>query len=217
MKLVKHGSNYGSWSLPENAINENSIVYSFGVGEDISFDVAIMNRYNPFIYLFDPTPRAKTFFDKIKNLSESNDSYYDEVQDYNYILNEMLFDKTSFNNYGLSNVCKNVKMYFPTNEAHVSLSEFEKGKSNEGIFLDLKDLKTVMSENNHDKIDVLKMDIEGSEFDVIDFILENSIDVKHLLIEFHDIGKDIYAYYSKLSELYTLSYINNNDFGFIKK
>lgn len=217
MELIKHGSNYGSWFLPEDAINENSIVYSFGVGEDISFDVDIINRYNPFLYLFDPTPRAKSFFDKMKILSEVNDSYYDEVQRYNYLLNKKIFDKTNFNKYGLSNVCKNVKMYFPTNEAHVSLSEFENGKSNVGIFLDLKDLKTIMEEKNHSKIDVLKMDIEGSEFDVIDFILENNIDIKHLLIEFHNIGKDIYSFYYKLNEFYTLSYIHMNDYGFIKK
>jgi 3-dehydroquinate dehydratase len=37
----------------------------------------------------------------------------------------------------------------------------------------------------HKKIDVIKMDIEGSEIDVLDFILDSKVEVKQLLIAFH--------------------------------
>ena len=39
--------------------------------------------------------------------------------------------------------------------------------------------------NNHDKIDVLKMDIEGSEYEVIEHIKKHQIDIKQILVEFH--------------------------------
>ena len=38
----------------------------------------------------------------------------------------------------------------------------------------------------HSKIDVLKMDIEGSEYDVIDDILDYDIEITQIVIEFHE-------------------------------
>jgi len=44
---------------------------------------------------------------------------------------------------------------------------------------------TLMKELNHSRVDCLKMDIEGSEYEVIDDILTNRIDVRQILLEFH--------------------------------
>jgi hypothetical protein len=38
----------------------------------------------------------------------------------------------------------------------------------------------------HSKLDILKMDIEGLEFEVLDSILTSSIEIDQLCIEFHD-------------------------------
>jgi hypothetical protein len=37
----------------------------------------------------------------------------------------------------------------------------------------------------HSRIDVLKMDIEGTEYDVVDEILERRLPVRQILVEFH--------------------------------
>ena len=38
--MLRLGTRYGGWIIPKNnTLNENSIVYSGGVGEDISFDL----------------------------------------------------------------------------------------------------------------------------------------------------------------------------------
>ncbi|MBS1589418.1 MAG: FkbM family methyltransferase [Bacteroidetes bacterium] len=50
----------------------------------------------------------------------------------------------------------------------------------------MKSLKTIMQELGHTHIDVLKIDIEGSEYDVIDNILDEKLSVTQILIEFHD-------------------------------
>lgn len=49
----------------------------------------------------------------------------------------------------------------------------------------MKKLSTIMKELKVDKIDILKMDIEGSEYDVIKNILEEKIVVNQILVEFH--------------------------------
>ena len=43
-----------------------------------------------------------------------------------------------------------------------------------------------MKENGHTRIDLLKLDIEGAEFPVVDEILRKRIPVRQLLVEFHD-------------------------------
>ena len=42
-----------------------------------------------------------------------------------------------------------------------------------------------MAENQHDRIDLLKLDIEGSEYDVIEHILERRIPVRQICVEYH--------------------------------
>lgn len=48
-------------------------------------------------------------------------------------------------------------------------------------------VKSIIGEHGHEKIDLLKMDIEGSECDVIDTILDENIRPKYMAIEF-DLG-----------------------------
>ena len=44
--LIKLGTEYGGWFIPKiNDLNENSIIYSGGVGEDISFDLLLNDIY----------------------------------------------------------------------------------------------------------------------------------------------------------------------------
>jgi hypothetical protein len=42
-----------------------------------------------------------------------------------------------------------------------------------------------MQKLGHQKIDILKMDIEGAEYQVIEDLLKSGISVNQLLIEFH--------------------------------
>ena len=47
-------------------LNENSIIYSGGVGEDMSFDLLLLSKYNCNIFLIDPTTKAIKHFDEVK-------------------------------------------------------------------------------------------------------------------------------------------------------
>ena len=64
--MQKLGTNYGGWYIPKDIkLDENSIVYSAGVGEDISFDLLLSNKYNSNIILIDPTKRAIEHYKEI--------------------------------------------------------------------------------------------------------------------------------------------------------
>ena len=50
----------------------------------------------------------------------------------------------------------------------------------------MKSFKDIIAELGHDKIDLIKMDIEGSEYKVIDEILKLNIYIPQIVLEIHD-------------------------------
>ena len=88
----------------------------------------------------------------------------------------------------------------------------------------MKRLQTIMSELNHEHIDLLKMDIEGAEYDVISDMMESGILPDQLLIEFHHRFENIKSAKTRESiELlrsfgYLLFYISDSgtDYGFVR-
>ena len=47
------------------------------------------------------------------------------------------------------------------------------------------DLKSLMEENGHEHVDLLKLDIEGSEYGVVDDLLKRRIPVRQICVEYH--------------------------------
>ena len=61
----------------------------------------------------------------------------------------------------------------------------ERNASAEAIEVPVRRLSTIMRELGHGAIDLLKMDIEGAEYEVIADLLACGADVRQLLVEFH--------------------------------
>lgn len=158
------GNNYGGFYLNPVLLNENSIVYSIGIGEDVSFDLDIIKNFNCNVFGFDPTPKSISWV-KSQNLNK-------------------LF---VFNEYGISKYSGLVKFYLPQNKNHVSGSSRKNSNLDEKelISVPMKSFLDIVNSYNHTEIDVLKIDIEGSEYDVLFDILKSGIVVKQILIEFH--------------------------------
>ena len=51
------GGSHG-WVIDESKISKDSVVYSIGVGSNIDFDIALIEKFNLVVHAFDPTPRS---------------------------------------------------------------------------------------------------------------------------------------------------------------
>jgi len=91
------GNQYGGFYLAQNSIDKSSIVYSIGIGEDISFDEGIMDRYGCKVFAFDPTPKSVVWVKE-------------NVTSQNFV----------FSPIGLAKEKGSRKFYLPTNNNHVS-------------------------------------------------------------------------------------------------
>jgi len=181
------GTTYGGYTLPTKLLSENAVYYAVGAGEDISLDVEIANKFNPHIFIFDPTPRAKAHFDTL--LENTNKGIQTPLyKDYTYPTTAKTFQKTRFELLGLWNEKTTMKFFVPANDTHVSHSLLNMQSTEKFIEVQVDTLENLMKERNHLSVDMLKMDIEGAEFAVIDDILDKKLDVKLICLEYHREG-----------------------------
>lgn len=187
VKWVKIGTEYGGWYVPDGLLNRGSTCYCLGAGEDVSFDLGLINRYNCSVISVDPTPRAikhrETIIENQKK-RVSTPILSGNVSEVYYKLNENILDKWVFLPYGVWIENKTQKFFAPKNPEHVSHSIMNLQGTDEYFEAECRTIKSIMEELGHKKIDVLKMDIEGVEQDVVRFLFENSIFPKLLLLDF---------------------------------
>ena len=62
------GTEYGGWVINLELIPAESVVVSAGIGEDISFDLQLINSRNCKIIGIDPTPKSHRFIESQNNL-----------------------------------------------------------------------------------------------------------------------------------------------------
>ena len=187
--MEKLGTDYGGWYIPKNiSLNENSIVYSAGVGEDISFDIKLISKYNCNVYLIDPTQKSINHFDEYKNyVLDRTFKFKGGIQNdyYSNIENEKHnIDKINYINLGLWNKKTQLKFYKQNNENYVSQSLIDGMFSNKYDIVNVDTIKNIMINNNHNTIDLLKLDIEGAENIVLEQMLNDRIYPKYLCVEF---------------------------------
>lgn len=187
--MEKLGTDYGGWLIPKNiSLNENSIVYLGGAGEDISFDLKLQDKYNCWIVIIDPTKKAIKHYEEVKLFYKDNNFKFTGNIQKDYIQNiknlNVDFNKIIFLDIGLYNKKDLLKFYKQDNSNYVSQSLENNMFGNNYDIVKVDTIKNIMNDLNHDNIDLLKLDIEGSECDVLDKMLDDNILPKYLCIEF---------------------------------
>jgi len=163
LRTEHHGSDYGGWIIQKDSIDKDSKIISAGIGNDISFDLSIINKYDCNVIAVDPTPRVS-----------------------DWLATQDLPPNFSYLPVGIAGYDGETKFFLPANSEHISHSQKpSNGNDGDFIIVPVVTIKSLLNKYNWKFIDLLKMDIEGFEYDVInDFLLWN-IHVRQLLVEFH--------------------------------
>jgi FkbM family methyltransferase len=137
------------------------VAYCAGAGEDITFDLAL-HQHGCHVTTFDPTPRA------IRHAAAHapND------------------DRFRFEPVGWWDEETDLRFYAPRDPTHVSHSAVNLQGTHNYFTAHVKPVHKLMSELGDDHVDILKMDIEGAEYRVLDALLADGPRPSVLCVEF---------------------------------
>ena len=157
----------GGWWFNPNDLSQDSIVYSLGVGDDIEFDLALIRKYGVELHAFDPTPSS------VDMLGDRD-----------------LPGRFHFHPWAVAAEDGNLRFY-PCVRKDGSKSDIMytmiagEASVDDPIEVPAFSLSSITNKLDHDRIDLLKMDIEGAEYEVLDGLLVSDIKPTQLLVEFH--------------------------------
>lgn len=151
-----------AWTVETSCLDSQSVIYSAGVGNDISFERALVECFGCAVHLFDPSPTA------LRTMT----------------LPENQHRLLHFHPVGLSS--RNDLMLFDSPQLGAEGSySIQTKKSSEGIAFPCRSLASLIGERQLSHIDLLKMDIEGAEYGVLGEICEKQLPIKQICVEFH--------------------------------
>lgn len=163
------GTDYGGFLVDYDLVKQGSTVISAGVGEDISFDIGLINKKGCNVIGIDPTPKSHKFIENFPNLK-------------NYSLIKMALHITDEDI---------IEMYKNVRDDHVSESidpTHAAVKGFDSYYSETISLSTIFRE--YKDISILKMDVEGAEYDIINNLETIPETIKQICLEFHHFCTD---------------------------
>lgn len=145
------------------SLNNESVVFDIG-GYEGDWADKIYKKYQSKVYIFEPVSK---YYNSILKKFEG----IDDIKAYNF---------------GISNKSEYITM---TDNGASSSSLILKGGKIETIYV--KNINDVIKELNINKIDLMKINIEGSEYDLLESISDDNINlIGNFQIQFHKIGEN---------------------------
>jgi len=159
--LIRVGNEYGGWWVPSSLLNRESICYLGGVGTDISFDLGIIQRFGCKVWAIDPTPKS-----------------------IEWISGQSLPAEFTFVPKGLWSTREELKFFAPADATHVSHSAKNLQRTDTYFVAEVQSVKDFMAELGHERVDLIKLDIEGAEHDTIRQMLADGIRPSIVCVEY---------------------------------
>jgi FkbM family methyltransferase len=153
---------YGGYVLPTSLLGQDSVCYLAGTGEDISFDLSVIARFGCEVHSLDPVPRAAR-----------------------HVAVAAAYEKRLvFHPVALWSEDKELTFYAPREDGYVSQSATNLYETAPDFTAPARAVTSLMAELGHDHIDLLKISAEGSEYEILDHVVDQAIDVRILCVEY---------------------------------
>lgn len=158
-----------NWTIRTSLLSSESVVYSAGVGRDISFEHALADRFGMKILLLDPSP---TGLETMKKLEHQRKEF-------------------EFLPVALAGHEGELFLSPPGNPEEGSwVSEISQSGSRianaEMVNVKCETVSSLMRKFGHTHVDLLKIDIEGAEYGVLEAIMESGAHIRQIAVEFHN-------------------------------
>jgi FkbM family methyltransferase len=164
--VVVLGRKYGGYAIPDGVVEPSWICYSVGAGGDVSFDLELIGRYGATVRAFDPVPSYVELAH-----AEAGDE-----------------PRFSIHQAALATADGPLRMQITHDAGSRSVSAAELYDTREFLELPGRTLRSLMAELDDERVDFLKMDIEGAEYALLGDLDLRAIGVKLLAVQLHHTG-----------------------------
>ena len=164
--LRRAGTAYGGWTYNASMLlGRRAVVYSVGIGEDTSWDEALLREHAGLrVWGFDPTPRAAAYVVRVA---------------------AALGPRFHFTQEGLATRAGNFTFTKPAGKG-ASMRMGRHAAMGGTLEARVDTLEAWMRQRGHAWIDVLKLDVEGAEYSVLEDLAQRDVlPFSQLLVEFH--------------------------------
>jgi FkbM family methyltransferase len=163
---------FDCWTLCPDLLGPDQIVYSLGVGDTIEFDIELIEALGVKVHAFDPTPHSLQWIEK-----------------------QQTPEKFRFHPWAAAGKDGQLFLY-PRIKADGSQSKVmytiveEKSADagacdDDAVEVPALTIATMMQKLGHESIGLLKVDIEGAEYGLLENLLASAIRPDQILVEFH--------------------------------
>jgi FkbM family methyltransferase len=164
LATLTSGDRSGVWTVWPDLLGRHSVVYSFGVGDNLAWDLAMTARFGMTLHAFDPTPASAA-----------------------WVASQSLPSGLFFHPTGLAGHDGMLRLALPCRGSRFNFRPVAQSPQPQGNIVEVpvSRLATHLELLGHDHLDVLKLDIEGGEYAALDDLLASHIPVHQILVEFH--------------------------------
>jgi len=152
-----------AWYFAAGSLKPGDIVYSLGLATNIEFDLNLIAKYDVEVHGFDPTPSSVEWI-RSQQLPPAFHHHAVAVGGHN---GQMLFQLPEKE----GGCAREIALESPPRARTISLP--------------CKTLTSIAAELGQSSIALLKMDVEGSEYAILEDLLESDLQVRQILVEFH--------------------------------
>jgi len=162
--LVRLGSAQCGWWVPSDVVRPGAVAYCAGAGEDISFDLELHGR-GMHVVTIDPTPRAVAH---VATVDPGDDRFV-------------------FVQMGLWHEPAELTFFAPTDASDVSHSvlNLQRTDAADAFTAQVDTIESIMATQGHAHVELLKVDIEGSERELFADCHSWITSVRQLIVECH--------------------------------
>jgi len=157
--LICFGEGHAAWWVLAD-MAPGSVAYCGGVGMDATFDFELADKLDLEVHSFDPTPSSIAYMERENR------------------------GRVHFHPWGMLDQDSTIRFHAPLNSAHANWFVDNLHNTDEFFEAECWTVGTIMRKLGHDRIDLLKIDIEGSWGRVLSRMLADGIHPHVLCVEF---------------------------------